>query len=178
MCARLLESDANGEVNYCVRCGAKLIRVERFGAVRPACPDCDWVYFPDPKVAAAALIVRDERVLLVRRDNEPQRGLWTLPAGFVDAGEDPAQAAERECLEETGLRAQVTGLFDVIYGQEHPRGAHILIVYLARVQPGRLEPGDDVDRAGYFPLGELPPLAFDTTRRVLTKLTEQAAGGR
>ena len=66
----------------------------------------------------AVLVEDDGQVLLVRRANEPQRGLWTLPAGFVDAGEDPVLAAERECLEETGLRVKITGLLDVIFGLE------------------------------------------------------------
>ena len=80
------------QINFCPRCGLHAV-----------CPQCDWIHFEDPKVAAAVLVEQDGRVLLVRRVNEPYRGLWTLPAGFIDAGEDPAQAAERECLEETGL---------------------------------------------------------------------------
>ena len=150
-----------------MRCGARLEEVERYGRLRPACRSCGWIYFADPKVAAAALIERDGRVLLVRRANEPQRGLWTLPAGFVDAGEDPRRAAERECLEETGLRAQVVGLVDVLPGQEHGRGAHIVIVYKAVITGGELSPGDDVDQADFFERDKLPPLAFRTTRQAL-----------
>ena len=155
------------EVNFCTRCGSALAQAERFGRLRPVCPNCDWVYFADPKVAVAVLIERDGKVLLVRRANTPQKGMWTLPAGFVDAGEDPAQAAERECLEETGLKAHVTGLVDVLYGQEHPRGAHILIAYRAEVISGELRFGDDVDEVGFFRRGELPPLAFATTEKIL-----------
>jgi 8-oxo-dGTP diphosphatase len=155
------------EVNFCPRCGSSVIQAERFGQLRQVCPTCDWVYFADPKVAAAVLVERDGRVLLVRRANEPLRGLWTLPAGFVDAGEDPAEAAERECKEETGLQVQVTGLLDVLSGLEHPRGAHILIVYRAEVQGGDLRAADDVDRAEFFSRQELPPLAFSTTRNIL-----------
>ncbi|MCI0520804.1 MAG: NUDIX hydrolase [Chloroflexi bacterium] len=157
----------NGEVNYCLRCGAALEIAPRFGRPRPVCPRCDWVFFPDPKVAAAALVEEDGRVLLVRRVNEPARGLWTLPAGFVDAGEDPARAAERECWEETGLQVTVAGLVDVIAGQEHPRGAHIVLVYRAAVTGGRLQAGDDADKAAFFPRDALPPLAFAATRQVL-----------
>lgn len=138
--------------------------------MRPVCPRCDWVYFADPKVAVAVLIQKDNRVLLVQRNNEPQRGRWTLPAGFVDAGEDPIQAAERECLEETGLQVSVTGLIDVLYGQEHPRGAHILIAYRGEITGGELAPGDDADRAVFFPLEQLPPLAFKTTDKLLRNL--------
>lgn len=156
------------EINFCLRCGSHLTTQEQFGQIRPTCPDCGWVYFADPKVAVAALIERNgNEVLLVRRANDPQRGLWTLPAGFVDAGEDPVEAVERECLEETGLETGVTDLVDVLYGQEHERGAHILIVYEVEVRSGVLRPGDDVDQVAFFPRDGLPPLAFTTTQKIL-----------
>jgi ADP-ribose pyrophosphatase YjhB (NUDIX family) len=106
-------------------------------------------------------------VLLVRRVNEPFRGRWTLPAGFVDAGEDPARAAERECLEETGLMVRTTRVIDVIAGREHPRGADFMIVYGANVVAGELLAGDDADRADWFDRDHLPPLAFHATQTVL-----------
>ena len=156
------------EIHYCPVCGTAVTQAERVGRLRIVCPQCDWVHFADPKVAAAVLVEQDGgEVLLVRRANSPQRGLWTLPAGFVDAGEDPAHAAERECEEETGLHVQVTGLVDVLYGQEHARGAHILIVYRARVVDGNLQARDDIDQAAFFERSNLPPLAFSTTRRLL-----------
>jgi 8-oxo-dGTP diphosphatase len=155
------------EVNYCIRCGAVLSKEERFGRMHPVCPACGWIFFADPKVAAAVLVQRDNRVLLVRRAVDPLRGKWTLPAGFVDAGEDPAEAARRECLEETGLNVQITGLVDVLFGQEHPRGAHILIVYRGQVGDGGIHAGDDVDGAEFFPLSDLPDLAFSTTQKIL-----------
>lgn len=163
------QSETN--VNYCLHCGRPLTQVEFAGRLRPTCPACGWIYFADPKVAVAALILKQDQVLLVRRSNDPQRGLWTLPAGFVDAGEDPLEALRRECLEETGLQVEIVGLVDVLYGQEHPRGAHILIVYRAEVVGGTLKPGDDVDGAAFFPLGDLPPLAFTTTLQILNRLS-------
>ncbi len=139
----------------------------RFGHLRPVCPNCSWIHFADPKVAAAAFIEQDGRVLLVRRVNEPFRGLWSLPAGFVDAGEDPARAAERECLEETGLTVRALGVLEVIAGREHPRGADFVIVYRARIVNGELHAGDDADRVEWFSSGALPPLAFVATQKVL-----------
>ena len=155
------------EIKFCPRCGSQMVQAERFGRLRPVCSACGWIYFADPKVAAALLVERGDQVLLVRRANDPQRGLWTLPAGFVDAGEDPARAAERECLEETGLQAQVTGLLDVVFGLEHARGAHIVIAYRAEIVGGSLQPGDDVDQAAFFERQALPPLAFSTTKKLL-----------
>jgi ADP-ribose pyrophosphatase YjhB (NUDIX family) len=154
-------------VNYCIQCGKELQRKELFGFERPFCPTCGWIYFADPKVAAGVLVERESSVLLVRRVNEPCRGMWSLPAGFVNAGEDPVRAAERECFEETGLQVRVTGLVDVIGGREHERGADIVIIYLAQVVGGSLLPGDDADLAQFFPRAKLPPLAFKATRAVL-----------
>jgi ADP-ribose pyrophosphatase YjhB (NUDIX family) len=155
------------QARYCLQCGAALELRELFGKPRPACPACGWVYFADPKVAAGVLVEDARGVLLVRRVNEPGRGLWSFPAGFVDAREDPALAAARECLEETGLQVRVTGLARVVTGREHERGADIVLVYAAQITGGALHPGDDADQADFFPRHALPRLAFRATREAL-----------
>ena len=155
------------DFKFCPRCATQLNLEERFGGLRPVCPRCGWIHFVDPKVAAAVLATQDDRILLVRRVNEPFRGLWTLPAGFVNGGEDPAQAAQRECLEETGLRVRVTRLYDIVSGREHERGADFVIVYQAEVLGGEMRPDDDVDAVEWFDKVHLPPLAFLATQKVL-----------
>jgi ADP-ribose pyrophosphatase YjhB (NUDIX family) len=85
----------------------------------------------------------------------------------VNAYEDPARAAERECLEETGLIVEVTGLQEIISGREHERGADMILVYRARITGGELRAGDDADLAQFFPRQNLPPLAFRATRIAL-----------
>jgi 8-oxo-dGTP diphosphatase len=121
------------EVRFCIRCATPVERKLLFGLQRPYCPACGWIHFEDPKVAAAVLVEENGRVLLVRRGIDPHIGLWTVPAGFVNAYEDPARAAERECLEETGLIVKVTELLHVIPGREHPRGADMVIAYRAEL---------------------------------------------
>jgi ADP-ribose pyrophosphatase YjhB (NUDIX family) len=155
------------EVHFCLRCGTPVIQEMRFGRLRAVCPRCDWIYFADPKVAVAALVFRNDEILLVQRANEPFRGLWTLPAGFVDAGEDPVEAVIRECQEETGLQVRVKGLLDLLSGQEHARGAHLLIVYRAEPLAGDLHADDDALQARFFSLEELPPLAFSSTQKLI-----------
>jgi 8-oxo-dGTP diphosphatase len=125
------------------------------------------MHFADPKVAAGILVEMDGKVLLVKRINEPFKGLWTLPAGFVDADQDPARAAERECLEETGMIVQVTGILDIRWGREHPRGADFIIFYRGQVIGGTLLAGDDADEAVWFDRAHLPPLAFKSTAHIL-----------
>lgn len=161
---------ADTEFNYCPRCGTPLKQEQRYGQMRGICPQCNWIHFVDPKVAAAVLIEQAGQVLLVRRAGEPFRGLWTLPAGFINGGEDPAEAAVRECLEETGLSVRVNGILDIISGKEHPRGADFIIVYQAEVTGGQLKADDDADAVEWFAREELPPLAFRATQIVLSRV--------
>lgn len=154
---------------FCPKCAAPLHLTLQLGEKRPTCPACGWVHYEDPKVAAGALLLRGREVLLVRRIMEPFTGTWSIPAGFVNAFEDPAAAARRECLEETGLTVEIDELFDLLTGREHSRGADIFLVYRAHVVSGTLAAADDADQIGWFSLEELPPLAFETTQRVLAR---------
>jgi ADP-ribose pyrophosphatase YjhB (NUDIX family) len=154
-------------VRFCAACGHAVEERSVFGRTRPVCPQCGWIHFQDPKVAAGVLVEQDGKVLLVRRAIEPQQGRWSLPAGFVDADEDPRLAAQREAFEETGLVVETTGVLDVYAGREHPVGADIVLVFIARPRGGELRPGDDADAAAFFSLDALPDLAFEATRRSL-----------
>ena len=156
-------------VHFCPACGHPVELRLAFGQMRPVCPSCGRIHFDDPKVAAGVLVIRDGKVLLVRRALEPQQGRWTLPAGFVDAGEDPRLAAARECNEETGLDVETTGVLDVFSGREHPQGADIVLVFTAMAIGGTLRPGDDADAVDFFGPGELPELAFQATRRSIER---------
>ncbi len=149
---------------YCPYCADPLVIKETWGRPVPYCQACGRPFFQDPKVAAAVLVQDGDRILLVRRAVDPYRGQWALPAGFVDADEDPRRAAARECQEETGLQVEITGLLDVVFGLEHARGASIVIIYCGRVRGGKLQPADDVDGAAFFRRDALPPLAFHATR--------------
>jgi ADP-ribose pyrophosphatase YjhB (NUDIX family) len=72
-------------------------------------------------------------------------------------------------LEETSLTVRATRLLDIISGREHPRGADFVIVYLAEVLSGELQPGDDAEKAEWFERGHLPPLAFRATQAVFDR---------
>lgn len=157
----------SSDFNFCPRCGTAVDREHLYGQLREVCPNCKWIHFIDPKVAAAVLVVQDQRVLLVRRATEPFRGLWTLPAGFINGGEDPAEAAARECLEETGLSVRVMRVYDIVAGREHPRGADFVIVYQAEILSGELKAEDDADAVEWFDREHLPELAFRATQKVL-----------
>jgi len=152
---------------FCPFCGNRLQVKEIDGQERPFCEACDRPFFQDPKVAAAILVEHEGEVLLVKRANVPERGKWTLPAGFVDAGEDPSEAAQRECYEETGLQVRVTALLDLLFGKEHERGADFVILYRGEVEGGQLAPGDDAQDVGFFGSERLPLIAFNATRKAI-----------
>lgn len=160
----------NETINFCPYCGSKIEEKEVYGKLRAACPSCGWVHFEDPKVAAAVLVMDNGSVLLAKRIFNPSKGDWTLPAGFVDAHEGPEEAAIRECMEETGLEVEIVRLVDIISGREHERGADMVIVYEARITGGNLTAGDDADEVAFFPLNNLPSLAFQATKKILKSL--------
>jgi 8-oxo-dGTP diphosphatase len=159
--------------NYCQVCGHTLTDRWAHGKMRRVCPACGFVHFDDPKVAVAAFIERDNRVLLVRRAMNPERGKWALPAGYVDYGENPREAVIREVREETGLEVEVTRLVSVD-GSPGTFGASIVIIYAASVVNGSARPQDDAEAVLWLSASDsLPELAFESTRTMLNAWLER-----
>ena len=155
-------ASAPEDARFCIRCGASLATREVAGKPRRACPACDFVHFVEPKVGVGVMVVEDDRLLLVRRAMDPEKGKWSLPAGYLDYGESPVETAVREAREETGLEVRITGLVDAFH---NPPGAGATVFLLYRAERVRGEPtaGDDADAAAFFGRDELPPLAFAST---------------
>ncbi|MCJ2136230.1 NUDIX hydrolase [Methylobacterium sp. J-026] len=85
-----------------------------------------------PFVGASIAVIREDRVLLAARANEPMRGVWTLPGGLVEAGESLAAAALRELAEEVGLTAEMVGVLaptEIIVRDEAGRARHHYVVH-------------------------------------------------
>ncbi len=139
-----------------------------------SCPACGTVVHPDAKVAVGVLVIRDGRLLLVRRAMDPCRGAWALPGGFVDAGDDVRAVAAREGLEETGLRVTIGALLEVFSG-----GAAVFLLFEGTAQEdAEPRPGDDADGARFFTEAELPTdLAFDSTHWAVQHWQRAQQGG-
>jgi 8-oxo-dGTP diphosphatase len=137
--------------------------------------DCLRPRFRNPALTVdGAVIVRRPRpggvryhILLIRRGTEPFAGEWALPGGFVEYGEDPDRAVMREIEEETGLSGLPFRQFRTFGRPDRdPRGHTVSIVYLAELvgEPPVVAGGDDAAEARWFPLDQLPDLAFDHDR--------------
>ncbi len=114
-----------------------------------------------PSVTVDGVIIKNGKVLLIKRKNEPFKGRWALPGGFVEYGETVEEAALREVKEETGMDARIKKLVGVYSDPDRdPRGHTISIVFLMEAK-GETIAGDDAIEARFFDLNDLPPLAFD-----------------
>lgn len=106
--------------------------------------------FPvSPLVGVGAVIVHQQRVLLVQRGTEPARGVWSIPGGLIEVGEMLHEAVIREVREETGLDVEpieLVELLDRIYREGHRVRYHYVIAdYLCRVTGGTLKAASDAD---------------------------------
>ncbi|MDG1499788.1 MAG: NUDIX domain-containing protein [Planctomycetota bacterium] len=161
---------------YCPLCSADLETRSIDGQSRLACVSCRFVLYTGPAAASAAVVLDDERrVLLVRRAIEPYLGDWALPAGYQDLGETAEMAAIREVLEETGIRVEVIRLLALLHIPDDPRKPANAAVFLCKIRPDQeganLSAGDDASDARWFSLDDLPPnLGFPNNRQILDSL--------
>lgn len=123
---------------------------------------------PHPAVSVDGVVFGfdegDLKLLLVQRDVEPFRGRWALPGGFVRMDESLEEAVRRELAEETGItRLYLEQLYTFGAPQRDPRERVISVAYYALVNLSdhRVRAASDVCRVAWFPVADLPPLAFD-----------------
>ena len=156
---------------YCPHCGAGMEKAEEGGTTRMRCGECGFVQYLNPAPAAGILVRDDEgQVLLVRRKFEPFKGLWAMPAGFIEYGEEAEETAVRELEEETGLIIEIDRTYAVESCRDDPRGDTVLVLFEGHMKGGKLEAGDDAEEVGFFSLNSLPEIAFACQRRVLERL--------
>jgi ADP-ribose pyrophosphatase YjhB (NUDIX family) len=163
-------------VRFCPRCGGPL--EERFiefeQRFRKVCAGCNFIFYLNPKVVAAAVPRQDDRIWLLRRGIEPGIGRWTFPGGYVDLGERVPDAAVRETLEETCLEVRLDGLLNVY---SYSTVGIVLVVYRATVVGGVASITCESQEVRPFRLDEIPweDLAFPSTREALRDFERHAS---
>lgn len=162
--------------HFCPRCGNPLERKLIDHQQRPVCPNqtCDYVYYHNPIPAAGAIVVKDNKILMVKRAVIPRVGWWCIPAGFMEWSEHPSQTAVRELKEETGLDVKLKSLFEIYSGNDDPRMNAVLILYLADITGGELTAADDATDVSFFGFDELPEkIAFISHKQALRDFQER-----
>lgn len=115
-----------------------------------------------PSITTDGIILKDKQILLIKRKNEPFKGKWALPGGFVEYGEKTEDAVIREVSEETGLKTKIRTLAGVYSDPNRdPRGHIITIIYVLDIVEGNVKAGDDASDVKFFDVHQLPALATD-----------------
>lgn len=163
------------EKKFCPYCGKKLTDIKHSGKRRLYCTVCKEVLYENPLPAVVALVadVMCSKILLVKRSEEPARGNWCLPGGFVEADEKPEDASLRELYEETGIKGKI-GKFVGISSQMSIFYDRMIILIGFKIEnvKGELKAGDDAEETGWFPFENLPVLAFTSHQELLKKFKE------
>ncbi|RLB01144.1 MAG: hypothetical protein DRG37_00645 [Deltaproteobacteria bacterium] len=153
---------------FCAYCGKPLISTQIEGKIREYCPHCDVVFYENPLPVSSSIVVNDNReILLVKRRNELYKGMWCLPMGFAETGEDVRGAALRELEEEAGIEGEVVRLIDVDTVDNYYYGSLAIVTYEVKAVGGILRPGDDAIEAKYFPISDHPPLAWSSNEKAI-----------
>jgi len=157
------------DYQFCPFCGKRLqVRVEE-GKERKYCSPCHWTYYPRVAQAAAAVIVKKGKVLLVQRKREPYKGTWMFPAGFVDFGEHPSDTIKREVREETGLTVKKVCLMNVFQAEDDSREpGHLTIYYQVEVSKGHLKNDEEENQdIGWFDIQKPPKIGWKNHQKMM-----------
>jgi len=167
-------------IRFCRQCGTGVVyRLPDDGDTRQraVCPACHTVHYENPLNVVGTVPWLDDRVLLCKRNIEPRRGLWTLPAGFMELGETTAQGAARETDEEAGAQIEMEPLFTVI---NVARVGQVHFFYRAKLLSDRFDPGHETMEARLFTEADIPwdEIAFHTVRDTLRHFFADRRAGR
>ncbi len=160
-------------MRFCQDCGApvEITRPEDDTADRHVCTACKTIHYINPKVIVGAVCEWENKLLLCRRAIEPRKGFWTVPAGFMEIGENTEDGAIRETWEEATARIEIVGLI-ALYNIV--RLSQVQIFYQARLLSPEIAPGVETLELDLFDWQDIPwdDLAFPTVHWVLRKAEE------
>lgn len=164
---------------YCPRCGTKLVEKEISHQPRMVCPHCHYIHWSNETISVGGIVVDHHKILLVQRGQEPGRGLWTNPGGYVEQGEEIKDAIVREIKEETGLLTHPTSLALVADAPGHHEH-NVFINFRLSLLGGQLKvQHSELMDAGFFSLQELHQLKVaDLTKDLINLLVKEHSAAR
>ncbi|HSW71000.1 MAG TPA: NUDIX hydrolase [Gammaproteobacteria bacterium] len=140
--------------SFCYFCGNEVTHNKEELAI---CPKHGILWaLKQPGLCADALIIKGGQILLIQRNRQPFLGCWAMPGGFQKYGEHPAKTVIREVAEETGLTIIPTGLLGIYLENMPDRTYRQITVFLAEINAGTLQAGDDANQADWFNINTIP----------------------
>jgi 8-oxo-dGTP diphosphatase len=153
---------------FCPVCGAglKSTVLKKNEPARLLCEECEFVFYLDPKLVACSVVEMNEKIVLLKRSSNPERGKWVVPGGYVDRGEEVEAAALRETKEECGIDIRIKSLLGVY---SYAGWLEVVVVYISEYVSGELTADDESMEVDLLSPGEIPwqNLAFQSTRDAL-----------
>ena len=155
-------------MNFCSYCGAPLVSMipQDDNRLRSICTSCERVHYQNPKMVVGCVPIWENRILLCRRNIEPRKGFWTLPAGYLECNETTEAGARRETSEETGaivVQLQPYRLFDIVHiGQ-------VYLMFLAHLQAPHFHATSESMEVKLFEENDIPwsAIAFPVILKTL-----------
>ena len=166
-------------MNFCSHCGSQRLEIripEGDTLPRTVCAECGTIHYANPKIVVGCLPQWERKVLLCKRAIDPRRGLWTLPAGFLENGETLSAGALRETLEEANARVDLAELYTLI---SLPQINQVYMMFRAELRDLDFGPGAESLEVRLFDEAEIPweALAFRTIARTLRNWFLDRIGG-
>jgi ADP-ribose pyrophosphatase YjhB (NUDIX family) len=165
-------------MKFCSECGAPVERriPEGDSLPRHVCGRCGAVHYQNPKIVVGCIAEWKDEILLCRRSIEPRRGLWTVPAGFMENGETTQAGALRETLEEANARVEIGMLYAL---HDLPYANQIYLIFRARLLDLDFGPGVETLEVSLFNESAIPwdRIAFRTVHHTLVHYYEDRRRG-
>lgn len=152
-----------------MKCGSKMGIREIDGTERNACSSCEFVFWGDYSIGVGGLVIKDHKVLLVKRAHDPGKGYWTNPGGYIEQLEGIEETVVREVKEEAGITAKVNRIVAL---RDLPRQIHnVYIAFAMDYVEGEPKPdGIESDGAGFYSLEEMEAMNVAPFTRWLVKI--------
>jgi NADH pyrophosphatase NudC (nudix superfamily) len=172
-----MDASGAGRYRFCPKCGHELLLQELALRERLVCAECGSVFYQNPTVGVAAILISGSSVLLARHSTNPSQ--WHIPSGHLEYDEDLRAGLQRELLEEAGIEISVGAVFDALSNFHSPELHTVGIWFRCEVVSGtpRVVDTDELAEVRYFALDALPPMRHATDKQVLVRLSEELAIG-
>jgi len=167
-----------GNNQFCPACGTatQWIVPEGDDRYRAVCASCNTVHYENPKLVVGCMVAQEEKIFLCRRAIEPQKGKWTVPAGYLENNETAAQGALREMMEESGAEVKLLSpyrLFDL------PHISQLYLMFRVQFINCPFQPTRESLEVRLFKIEDIPwnRLAFKVIATTLIHYTHDVADG-